>query len=135
YVQMLGGELHRGADAGKDQSYVLFGLRKNVLPHLLFPIGGYHKDEVRAIARAAGLNVAEKPDSVEICFVPDNDHAAFIKNRHPELSTAGHIVDRQGHVLAAHDGIEKFTIGQRKGLGFGSSTRRYVLEIVPETHD
>jgi tRNA-uridine 2-sulfurtransferase len=135
YVQMIDGQVHRGADPNKDQSYVLFGLRKNVLPHLLFPIGGYRKDEVRAIAREAGLNVAEKPDSVEICFVPNNDHAAFIKERHPELATAGHIVDRQGTVLAAHDGIEKFTIGQRKGFGFGSSARRYVLEIVPETRD
>ena len=135
YVQMVNGEVHRGIDPAKDQSYVLFGLRKNLLPRLLFPIGGLRKDEVRAIAREAGLNVAEKPDSVEICFVPNNDHAAFIKERHPELQTAGNIVDRQGHVLAAHDGIEKFTIGQRKGLGFGSATRRYVLEIVPETRN
>ncbi len=135
YVQMIAGQVHRGADPNKDQSYVLFGLRKNVLPHLLFPIGGYRKDEVRAIAREAGLNVAEKPDSVEICFVPNNDHAAFIKERHPELATAGHIVDREGNVLAEHDGIEKFTIGQRKGFGFGSAARRYVLEIVPETRD
>jgi tRNA-specific 2-thiouridylase len=135
YVQMIDGAVHRGADPNKDQSYVLFGLRKNVLPHLLFPIGGYRKDEVRAIAREAGLNVAEKPDSVEICFVPNNDHAAFIKERHPELATAGNIVDRQGNVLASHDGIEKFTIGQRKGLGFGSAARRFVLEIVPETRD
>jgi tRNA-specific 2-thiouridylase len=135
YVQMKGGAVHRGADPNKDQSYVLFGLRKNVLPHLLFPIGGYRKDEVRALAREAGLNVAEKPDSVEICFVPNNDHAAFIKERHPELATAGNIVDRQGNVLAAHDGIEKFTIGQRKGFGFGSAARRYVLEIVTETRD
>jgi tRNA-specific 2-thiouridylase len=135
YVQMIDGHVHRGADPNKDQSYVLFGLRRNLLPRLLFPIGGLCKDEVRAIAREAGLNVAEKPDSVEICFVPDNDHAAFIKSRRPELATAGNIVDRQGHVLAPHDGIEKFTIGQRKGLGFGSASRRYVLEIVPETHD
>ncbi len=135
YVQMKGGAVHRGADPNKDQSYVLFGLRKNVLPHLLFPIGGLHKDEVRAIARQAGLNVAEKPDSVEICFVPNNDHAAFIKTRHPDLQTAGNIVDREGNILAAHDGMEKFTIGQRKGFGFGSSGRRYVLEIVPESHD
>jgi tRNA-specific 2-thiouridylase len=139
YVQMVRRsdrcEVHRGTDPGKDQSYVLFGLRKNILPHLLFPIGGYRKDEVRAIARKIGLNVADKPDSVEICFVPNNDHAAFIKQRHPELSTAGNIVDRTGNVLAAHDGIEKFTIGQRKGLGFGSASRRYVLEIVPATHD
>jgi tRNA-specific 2-thiouridylase len=135
YVQMLNGELHRGADPAKDQSYVLFGLRKSLLPRLLFPIGGLCKEEVRAIAREASLNVAEKPDSVEICFVPDNDHAAFIKSRHPELATAGNIVDRQGKVLAPHDGIEKFTIGQRKGLGFGSASRRYVLEIVPESRD
>ena len=135
YVQMIAGQVHRGTDPNKDQSYVLFGLRKNVLPHLLFPIGGYRKDEVRAIAREAGLNVAEKPDSVEICFVPNNDHAAFIKERHPELATTGHIVDRQGTVLAEHDGIEKFTIGQRKGFGFGSAGRRYVLEIVPDTRD
>jgi tRNA-uridine 2-sulfurtransferase len=141
YVQMLNGAVHRGIDPGKDQSYVLFGLRKNILPHLLFPIGGYKKDEVRAIARDAGLNVAEKPDSVEICFVPNNDHAAFIKSRmasEPERqrrATAGNIVDREGNVLAGHDGIEKFTIGQRKGFGFGSASRRYVLEIVPETRD
>ena len=135
YVQMIQGEVHRGADHAKDQSYVLFGLRKNLLPHLLFPIGGLSKHEVRAIARAAGLNVAEKPDSVEICFVPNNDHAAFIKSRQPQLRTSGNIVDRQGNVLAAHDGIEKFTIGQRKGFGFGSSKRRYVLKIIPQTHD
>jgi tRNA-specific 2-thiouridylase len=135
YVQMKDGELHRGVDPAKDQSYVLFGLRKSVLPRLLFPIGGYRKDEVRALARDAGLNVAEKPDSVEICFVPDNDHAGFIKKRHPELQTAGNIVDRAGNVLAPHDGIEKFTIGQRKGFGFGSASRRYVLDIIPDTRD
>ncbi|HZZ78563.1 MAG TPA: tRNA 2-thiouridine(34) synthase MnmA, partial [Gemmataceae bacterium] len=135
YVQMINGAVHRGTDPNKDQSYVLFGLRKNLLARLLFPIGAYTKDAVRAIAREAGLNVAEKPDSVEICFVPNNDHASFIKTRHPELATSGNIIDRQGNVLAAHDGIEKFTIGQRKGFGFGSAGRRYVLEIVPETRD
>jgi tRNA-specific 2-thiouridylase len=135
YVQMIAGQVHRGIDANKDQSYVLFGLRRNVLPHLLFPIGGLRKDEVRAIAREAGLNVAEKPDSVEICFVPENDHAKFIKTRHPELQTAGNIIDRQGNVLAEHDGIEKFTIGQRKGFGFGSGSRRYVLEIISDSRD
>ncbi|MBM3994596.1 MAG: tRNA 2-thiouridine(34) synthase MnmA [Planctomycetes bacterium] len=135
YVQMIDGQIHRAVDPNKDQSYVLFGLRRSVLPRLLFPIGGLHKDEVRTIARQAGLNVAEKPDSVEICFVPDNDHAAFIKNRVPDLQTAGNIVDQDGNTLAPHDGIENFTIGQRKGLGFGSGSRRYVLEIVPETHD
>lgn len=128
--------LLRALDPAKDQSYVLFGLRRALLPHLLFPLGEYHKDEVRALARSAGLGgVADKPDSVEICFVPENDHAAFIRRQRPELATAGNIVDTEGHVLAAHDGIEKFTIGQRKGLGFGSASRRYVLQIVPETRD
>lgn len=127
--------LYRALDPAKDQSYVLFGLRRRLLPHLLFPIGGYHKDEVRAMARELGLAVADKPDSVEICFVPDNDHAAFIRRHRPGLDTAGNIVDTRGTVLAPHAGIEKFTVGQRKGLGFGSAARRYVLEIVPETRD
>jgi tRNA-specific 2-thiouridylase len=127
-----GAQLHRGLDPAKDQSYVLYGLRRSLLSKLLFPLGGYHKDEVRDLARRAGLPVAEKPDSVEICFVPDNDHAGFIQRRRPDLDSAGPIIDRAGNVLAQHDGIERFTIGQRKGLGFGSGRRRYVLDIVPE---
>ncbi|HMC67212.1 MAG TPA: tRNA 2-thiouridine(34) synthase MnmA [Gemmataceae bacterium] len=125
-------ELHRSADAAKDQSYVLFGLRRSVLDRVLFPIGGYQKAEVRAIARRAGLPVSEKPDSVEICFVPDDDHAAVIRRRRPEAATAGHIVDTAGQVLAEHKGIEQFTIGQRKGLRFAAGRRRYVLRIVRE---
>jgi tRNA-specific 2-thiouridylase len=127
--------LLRSLDPSKDQSYVLFGLRRSLLRHLLFPLGAYHKDEVRSLARAEGLAaVADKPDSVEICFVPDNDHAAFIRRHRRDLDTAGSIVDRAGNVLAPHDGIERFTIGQRKGLGFGSASRRYVLQIVPATN-
>src|SRR5262249_12726806 len=125
-------ELHRSADPGKDQSYVLFGLRRSVLDRVLFPIGGCQKAEVRALARRAGLPVSEKPDSVEICFVPDDDHAAVIRRRRPEAISAGHIVDTAGHVLAEHNGIEQFTIGQRKGLRFAAGRRRYVLRIVPE---
>jgi tRNA-specific 2-thiouridylase len=128
-------ELHRGADPDKDQSYVLFGLRRSLLPHLLFPVGGYRKEEVRALARGAGLAVADKPDSVEICFVPDSDHAALIRRRRPELATAGRIVDTAGHALAEHGGIENFTVGQRKGLGFAAGQRRYVLRIVPATNE
>jgi tRNA-specific 2-thiouridylase len=128
-------ELHRSADPDKDQSYVLFGLRRSLLPHLLFPVGGYQKEEVRALAREAGLAVADKPDSVEICFVPDGDHGNLIRRRRPELVTAGRIVDTAGAVLAEHDGIEKFTVGQRKGLGFAAGRRRYVLRIVPATND
>jgi tRNA-specific 2-thiouridylase len=128
-------ELHRAADAAKDQSYVLFGLARSLLPHLLFPIGGYRKDEVRALAREAGLGVADKPDSVEICFVPGGDHAEFIRRRRPELATAGHFVDTAGRVLASHDGFERFTVGQRKGLGFAAGERRYVLQIIPERNE
>lgn len=137
YAQIVhresGVELHRAVDADKDQSYVLYGLRRNLLPHVLFPIGGHRKEQVRDLARQAGFGVAEKPDSVEICFVPNNDHFDFIRRRRPESISPGTIVDRAGNVLAEHEGIEKFTIGQRKGLGFGSASRRYVLEIVPET--
>ena len=124
-------ELLRGADPEKDQSYVLYGIRRSILPHLLFPIGGHHKDQIRDIAREAGLCVHAKPDSVEICFVPDGDHGSLIRRRRPELVTAGKIVDTAGNTLAEHEGIENFTIGQRKGLGFAAGERRYVLRIVP----
>jgi tRNA-specific 2-thiouridylase len=123
-------ELHRGEDAAKDQSYVLFGLRQSLLPHLLFPIGRFCKEEVRDLARQAGLPVSEKPDSVEICFVPDGDHGALIRRRRPKRVAAGKIVDTRGTVLADHDGIENFTIGQRKGMGFAAGERRYILKII-----
>lgn len=133
YVRAIDGALLRGLDPDKDQSYVLFGIRRELLPRLLFPIGGMHKEQVRAIARDEGLSVATKPDSVEICFVPDNDHAALVKRHRPGRATAGQIVDTAGRVVGEHDGYERFTIGQRKGLGVAAGSRRYVLEIVPET--
>jgi tRNA-specific 2-thiouridylase len=133
YARSEGGRLLTGLDPDKDQSYVLFGMQRDTLPHVLFPIGGYRKPEIRAIARQAGLNVAAKPDSVEICFVPGGDHAAVVRARRPGVGTAGEIVDTAGHVLAAHDGYERFTVGQRKGLGFAAGAPRYVLEIIPET--
>jgi tRNA-specific 2-thiouridylase len=128
-------ELHRSVDAEKDQSYVLFGLNKDILPHLLLPIGGYEKPRVREIARQLGLAVSDKPDSVEICFVPDGDHGSLIRRRRPEQHSAGHIVDSNGKVLAQHPGIENFTVGQRKGLGFAAGERRYVLEIIPSRNE
>jgi tRNA-specific 2-thiouridylase len=128
-------ELHRAADSVKDQSYVLHGIRRSILPRLLFPIGGYRKEEVRALARKSGLPVADKPDSVELCFVPDGDHGALIRRRRPGLPTVGHFVDTAGNVLAEHEGLENYTIGQRKGLGYAAGERRYVLQIVPETND
>ncbi len=127
-------ELHRAVDLEKDQSYVLFGLQRRLLPQVLFPLGGLAKDTVRTLARDAGLGVHGKPDSVEICFVPDNDHAAFIRRRRPERDTAGCFVDTAGNILAAHQGIERYTIGQRKGLGYAAGSRRYVLRIIPQTN-
>jgi tRNA-specific 2-thiouridylase len=130
-----GPELHRAADPEKDQSYVLGGIRRSILPHLLFPLGDYRKGDVRELAREAGLGVADKPDSVEICFVPDHDHAGLIRRRRPGRNTAGVVRDTSGIVLGEHDGYERFTVGQRKGLGVAAGARRYVLEIVPETGD
>jgi tRNA-specific 2-thiouridylase len=127
-------QLHRGADPEKDQAYVLHGIRRNILSHLLFPVGGYRKQEIRDIARRADLPVADKPDSVEICFVPDGDHARLIRERRPALATAGNVVDPDGNVLGEHDGYERFTIGQRKGLGIATDRKRFVLEIVPKTN-
>jgi tRNA-specific 2-thiouridylase len=124
-------ELHMAADPAKDQSYVLFGIRRQILSRVLFPVGGFAKERIRALAKEAALPVFNKPDSQEICFVPDGDYAAFIRRRRPELATAGQLVDTTGRVLAEHDGIEQFTIGQRKGLGYAAGERRYVLQIVP----
>lgn len=138
YARMVHGptgpELHKGDDPEKDQSYVLYGIKREILSRLLFPVGEYRKDEIRKIAAKAGLGeVANKPDSVEICFVPDGDHAKLIRKRRPELATAGTVVDTAGNRLGEHDGYERFTIGQRKGLGIATDRKRFVLNIVPET--
>ena len=141
YAQILAGpngepELHQGADPDKDQSYVLHGIKREVLPHLLFPVGGYLKPQIREFAREAGLtSVASKPDSVEICFVPTGDHTDVVRKRRPEAVTAGVVRDSDGTILGDHDGIDRFTIGQRKGLGVAAGKRRFVLNIVPETNE
>ena len=127
-------ELHRGLDPDKDQSYVLNGIRREILDHLLFPIGGMTKAEVRRIARESGmLNVAEKPDSVEICFVPSGNHVDVVRARGAGLAKAGQLVERDGTVVGTHDGIDRFTVGQRKGLGVATGQKRFVLELVPDT--
>ncbi len=123
----------RGLDAGKDQSYVLFGLRRELLPHVLFPVGGHTKSEIRAIAREHDLPVHDKPDSQEICFVPDDNYLKFVRDRRPGQETAGAIVDHDGAVVGEHSGIEAFTIGQRRGLGIALGTPRYVVQIEPAT--
>lgn len=129
-----GAELHRGADPDKDQSYVLHGIKREVLERLIFPIGASRKSEIRALARDAGLSVADKPDSVEICFVPGGDHTEVVRQRRPEAMAMGTIVEKDGTVLGEHDGIDRFTIGQRKGLGVAAGRKRFVLDILPDTH-
>jgi tRNA-specific 2-thiouridylase len=123
----------RAVDRTKDQSYVLFGLRRELLPHVLFPVGEFPKATIREMARTLGLPVHDKPDSQEICFVPDDDYLEFVRARRPDVDTSGPIVDEQGGVLARHSGIEGFTIGQRRGLGIAVGEPRYVVQIEPST--
>lgn len=137
YAQLIAGNdpwpaLCRGVDPGKDQSYVLFGIRRAVLRRVLFPVGGYTKDAIRQLAAEHGLDVAAKPDSQEICFVPDRDHARFVRARRAPLDTSGEIVTSDGVLVGRHDGLEQFTVGQRRGLGVALGARRYVLAIDAE---
>lgn len=124
--------LLRGLDHRKDQSYVLFGISRSALDHTLLPIGGFEKHEVRAIAEEMKLPVYNKPDSQEICFVPNQDYAALVKRRTPERFREGELVTRGGEVVGTHGGHQHFTVGQRKGIGVGGSrVPLYVLEIDP----
>ena len=123
--------LSRGLDASKDQSYFLFSLTQQQLSRASFPVGHLSKDAVRDIARRLGLSVAEKPDSQEICFVPDGDYAAFIEKKTGDLDGGGAIVNQSGAVLGRHPGIHRFTVGQRKGLGIAAAEPLYVLELRP----
>jgi tRNA-specific 2-thiouridylase len=120
--------LLRGLDPTKDQSYFLFTLDQAQLAHAMFPVGGLDKAAVRQHARELGLPVSEKPDSHEICFVPDGDHAAFLE-RHGAVVPAGEIRGVDGEVVGRHDGVHRFTVGQRKGLGLSSTVRLYVVGI------
>ena len=123
--------LTRGIDGDKDQSYVLFGVRRERFKRMLLPIGGYRKPEIREIAASIGLNIAQKKDSQEICFVTTGRHAEFVAARKGNAETSGHIVTTDGKVLAEHDGIERFTIGQRKGLGVAMGEPYFVVKIDP----
>ena len=131
------GETHpsllRGLDDSKDQSYVLFGIDRQLLKHILFPVGSHTKHEIRALARESGLRVADKPDSQEICFVPDNDYAGFVGRYRGKRETSGDLVDTAGNVVGQHAGYERFTVGQRKGLGVTFGAPRYVVSIDSRT--
>jgi tRNA-specific 2-thiouridylase len=125
--------LRRGADPAKDQSYFLFSLTQDQLARAAFPVGHLDKEVVRDEARRLNLRVASKPDSQEICFVPDGDYAGFIERAAPQIRKPGAIVGRDGARLGTHAGMHRFTVGQRKGLGLSSTEPLYVLEIRPAT--
>jgi tRNA-specific 2-thiouridylase len=127
--------LRRGVDQGKDQSYFLFSLTQEQLARAAFPVGHLDKDAVREEARRLNLRVASKPDSQEICFVPDGNYAGFIERAAPELKRPGAIVDREGTLLGTHGGVHRFTIGQRKGLGLSANEPLYVLAIRPDASE
>jgi tRNA-specific 2-thiouridylase len=127
--------LRKGVDARKDQSYFLFSLRQPQLRRALTPLGGMSKPAIRDIARSLGLKVADKADSQEICFVPGNDYKAFLRSHLGENEFhPGAIYDLSGNFLGEHDGIELFTVGQRKGLPGGSAEPRYVVDIDADTN-
>lgn len=125
-------ELHRGLDDDKDQAYVLTGIARSLLPRMMLPIGGFRKSEIRAMAADVGLKVADKKDSQEICFVNAGEHAQFVRDKNP-ASTAGEIVTSDGRVVGKHDGIEGFTIGQRKGLKVAMGSPYFVTAIDAES--
>ncbi|MGC8552077.1 MAG: tRNA 2-thiouridine(34) synthase MnmA [Phycisphaerae bacterium] len=124
-----GPQILRGIDSAKDQSYVLFGVPPAELPRMLLPIGDYPKSEVRAMARELGLPVFDKPDSQEICFVPDNDYFGLVKRKSPQTVRAGDIVDGSGKVVGRHEGHQGFTLGQRRGVGVAFGYPIYVTNI------
>lgn len=127
-------ELHRAVDANRDQSYFLFATTQEQADFLRFPLGGMPKDEVRKHAARFDLPVASKPDSQDICFVPDGDYASVVAKIRPGAIDPGDIVDLDGNVLGGHDGIINFTIGQRRGIGVGGAGEPlYVIRIEPET--
>jgi len=119
----------------KDQTYVLYSLTQEQLGRVLMPIGNYKKDEVRKIAEEIGLNVADKPDSMEICFIPDNDYTKYIMENSDKKPVEGNFVDMQGNVLGKHKGIIYYTIGQRKGLGITFGKPMFVCEIRATTNE
>ncbi len=129
-----GPELHRAADPARDQSYFLFATTNEQLDFLRFPLGGMPKPAVREIAKELKLAVAEKPDSQDICFVPNGDYAAVVKKVRPEAGQPGEIVDAEGRVLGRHKGLIHFTVGQRRGLEIGGHPEPlYVVRLEPES--
>jgi tRNA-specific 2-thiouridylase len=121
--------LRKGIDATKDQSYALYHLNQHTLRHFLMPLGEYTKVQTRQMARDLGLAVAEKPDSQEICFVPNDDYKAYLEDKAPEVLKPGNIVDAHGRILGKHKGLPLYTVGQRKGLGIAAGWPLYVVAL------
>ena len=132
-VQLENGRytLRRSATLAKDQTYALYNLTQEQLKRTLMPVGKYTKDEVRAIAEKINLRIANKPDSQDICFVPDGDYAAFIERYTGQASEPGNFIDDEGRVIGRHRGVLHYTIGQRRGLGVAFGTHRYVRRLDP----
>jgi len=127
--------LKKAEDDRKDQTYALYNLTQYQLEHTLMPCGEYSKDKIREIAKDIGLAVHNKKDSEEICFIPDNDHGAYIRKQMPDKVREGNFVDKHGKVLGKHKGIVYYTIGQRKGLGIALGTPVFVTDINPLTNE
>lgn len=127
--------LKKSVTAAKDQTYALYNLTQHQLSHTLMPVGQYSKDEIRAIADKIPLRVANKPDSQEICFIPDHDYAGFIEEYSGKELEEGNFVDLDGNILGRHKGITHYTIGQRKGLNLSMKHPVFVVEIRPETNE
>ena len=125
--------IQNSVTAAKDQTYALYNLTQEQLSRTLMPVGAYTKDEIRQIAEDHGLEVASKKDSMEICFIPDNDYAGFIERSVDEVPGPGNFVDKDGNVLGRHKGITHYTVGQRKGLNLAMGRPVFVTEIRPET--
>lgn len=121
--------VRRGVDRTKDQSYSLYNLTQEQLAHTLLPLGGLEKTRTRALAAEMGLRVAQKPDSQEICFVPDNDYGNFLRGEAPDMLHPGDIVDAQGALLGTHEGVAYYTIGQRRRINVRSNEPRYVIAL------
>ncbi len=126
-----GPQLYRGADPVRDQSYFLFATTREQLAFLRFPLAALDKDETRAIARRFGLPIAGKRDSQDICFVPDGGYAEVLRRLHPQAARPGDVVDVEGRVLGRHDGVDRFTVGQRRGLGITTAEPMYVTRLEP----
>lgn len=126
--------LKKALDKKKDQTYNLYSLTQEQLKYLLFPLGKFNKTTTREMARDMGLTVADKPDSQEICFIPDDDYKRFLQEYSPKVARPGNIVDKEGNILGRHEGICFYTIGQRKGLGLSAGKPLYVIELNAKTN-